>query len=205
MRKTIVLWVALSVAAPAAAQEADPEVEADRIEEQLRTLRRETWELSADLGESYRRLAGIRMQLFENVDGSRVTITQENGAGPLYRLVEVSYAIDGESVFHRRDESGALGRTPSFEVHDGVLSPGEHTLSIVLRYVGDGGPIVRYLEGYRFTVRSSNALTLSPGHHTRMNVRSYERAIDVPYEHRLAIEYDRVVERWTLRNSEAAD
>lgn len=176
----------------------DPEAMAAELEGRLETLQRDTWELSADVGESYRRVASIRMQMFENVDGSRVTITHANQVGIFYRLIEATYSIDGQSVYHRRDESGALGRG-ELEIYDGTLAPGEHRLSVVLRYVGEGGEVVRYLEGYRFQVRSSYAFTAPPGQRTSVTVRSYERAIDVPYAQRLGLEYDRRVEPWTLR------
>jgi hypothetical protein len=40
---------------------------------------------------------------------------------------------------------------------------------------------------------------LPPGQHTRVSVRAFERTIDVPYEHRLGLEYDRTVAPWNLR------
>ena len=200
MQRTLFLSVVLvtvALGSIASAQDvADPEATADAIEERLRTLERGTGQLRAEVGESYRRLEAIRMDLFDRVDGARVTITQANAVGPFYRLVEATYAIDGQSVFHRRDESGALGRSTVLEVHDGVLSPGDHTLSVVLRYVGDGGEVIRYLEGYRFTVRSSHSFVAPPGQHTRVEIRTFERSVDVPYEHRLGLGYDRTVVPW---------
>ncbi len=200
MKKTLLAsLLALSLASVAQAQDAeaaDPNAAASALEGRLRDLQRGTRELNADVGESYRRLAAIRMDLFDRVDGARVTITQENAVGPFYRLIEATYAIDGQQVFHRRDESGALGRSGSLEVHDGVLAPGDHTLSVVLRYVGDGGEVIRYLEGYRFSVRSSYSFVAPPGQHTRLEVRPFERSVDVPYEHRLGLGYDRTLAPW---------
>jgi hypothetical protein len=195
---TLALLTCLGVPMAARAQEegpgiADPEAEADVLEERLRTLQRGTRELNADVGNSYRRLAAISMSIFEGVDGARVTITQENDVGPFYRLVSATYAIDGSAVFHRRDESGALGAEDEIEIHDGSLSPGEHTLSVVLRYRGDGGEIVRYLEGYRFVVRSSRTFLVPPGRHTRLRLRTFTRGPDVPYERRLGVEHEREV------------
>jgi hypothetical protein len=205
MRKTVLaslLALSWALAAPALGQDTDeelaePEPQAgDDLEERLRALRREGQALRSEVGVSYRRLAAIEMSMSERVEGARVTITHRNDAGPMYRLVEVSYTLDGEQVFHHRDESGALGRSRSVEVHDGVLRPGEHTLSIVLRYVGDGGEVLRYLEGYRFTVRSSQAFVAPPGQHTRVQIRVLERGYDAPYQHRLELGFDRVVEPW---------
>src|SRR5690349_21391681 len=100
-------WI---VAGTALAQEApDPDAIANALESRLHDLEDGTSELRADVGESYRRLAAIQMSIFGRVDGARVTITQANDVGPFYRLVEATYAIDGQAVFHRRDESGVLG------------------------------------------------------------------------------------------------
>jgi hypothetical protein len=178
----------------AAAQDAapDPEVMAAELEDRLHTLQQGTWNLSAEVGESYRRLASLRLDIFENIDGSRVTITHENEVGMFYRLVEATYSIDGHAVFHERDESGGLGRR-DLEIYDGLLTPGDHRLSVVLRYTGEGGGLIRYLDGYHFQVRSSYAFTAPPGQRTNVTVRSYERNIDVPYTERLTLEYDRTV------------
>ena len=196
MRMVIALGLVVGMASVAGAQATDPAREAGRLEGRLEELRRGTQQLEADVGQSHRRLAAIAMSIFENVDGARVTITQANEVGPLYRLVSATYAIDGQTVFHRRDESGALGARDTIEIHDGTLASGDHTLSVVLRYVGDGGVIVRYLEGYRFTVRSSHAFVAEPGRHTRIELRAFARGADVPYERRLDVTYERHTARW---------
>lgn len=155
----------------AEAQE-DPNAVADGLEERLRDLQRGTRELTADVGESYRRLAGIRMDLFEHTDGALLTITHEDAVGPFYRLVEATYAIDGEPVFHQRDESGRLGAA-DLEVHAGALAPGAHVLTVVLRYDGDGGTVFRYVDGYHFVVRGSHAFVIPEGERMRLGVDAY--------------------------------
>lgn len=172
----------------------DPEAGAAALAERLDDLSGGVRQLRADVGQTYRRLAAIELSMRDRLDGARVTITQRNEAGPFYRLIEVSYAIDGQSVYHQRDESGALGRSASIDIHDGTLSPGEHHVSIVLRYVGDGGEVLRYLEGYRFVVRSGTALFAPPGQRVRLNVRAIHHGFDVPYEQRLGIVRERSLE-----------
>ena len=113
--------------------------------------------------------------------------------GPFYRLVEITYALDGVQLVHRRDESGALARH-RVEVHDGLLRPGDHTLSVVLRYVGEGGELISYLRGYRFAVRSSHAFMAPPGRHVRLEVRAFTRGPDVPYEDRLGVSFRASIE-----------
>jgi hypothetical protein len=182
-----------------AEQGTDPNARADELENRLHTIQRGTSQLRGDVDASYLRLAAIEMSLYERVDGARITITQENDVGALYRLVEVTYSLDGVPVFHRRDESGALGRPHAVEIHDGIVRPGDHVLSVTLRYVGDGGAIVRYLDGYRFVVRSSHSFVTPPGQQTRLRIETFERGVDTPYVHRLGVGYERSVLPWGLR------
>jgi hypothetical protein len=90
-------------------------------------------------------------------------------------------------------------RDVDFDIYDGLMTPGDHRLSVVLRYVGEGGEVVRYLEGYHFQVRSSYAFSAPPGQRTNVTVRTFERGIDVPYSERLSLEYDRRVSPFAPR------
>lgn len=67
MQRTLFLSVVLAATAlapMASAQEApDPDRTAGALEDRLRTLQRGARELGADVGESYRRLAAIRMAM----------------------------------------------------------------------------------------------------------------------------------------------
>lgn len=170
---------------------ADPEATATSLEGQFRDLERGTRQLTADVGQTYRRIAAIRMSLRSGVDGAVLRITQHNGVGPFYRLVEVSYALDGRSVYRRRDESGALGRPREIAIHQGSIRPGMHTISVRLRYVGDGGELIRYLDGYRFSIRSSHTFAAPAGEAVDLTLRTFARDATVPYVRRLGVEYTR--------------
>lgn len=190
-RSLLVVLVLASLPSIAAAQDTTPsggvEARADELEGRLRELREGTWDLDARIGDSYRRLAAIELAMRGDAGGARVAITQENHVGPFYRLVEASYAIDGVSVYHQSDASGALGRAP-IEVHTGAVAPGTHTLTVVLRYEGEGGALFRYVEGYRFRVRSSHTFTVPEGDAMELRVDAYEHA-ERPYTERLDVVY----------------
>jgi len=160
-----------------------------RVEAQgspLRALAGDTAELSADVGESYRRLMALGARVFGEGLGARVTIAQASEVDPFYRLMHVGYALDGEPLMSR---AGGDVREP-FVVYEGILGPGDHTLSVVLRYVGDGHRVVGYLPGYRFTMRSAYTFTVPTEGHVDLRVRPYTRGPLVPYADRLAIEYE---------------
>ena len=164
----------------------------DTMRPRLRGLGRGVGELRAGAGQSYLRLMALSERLFGNTDSGRLTVVHENGVGPFYRLIEVTYSIDGEAVYHERDESGALGQG-ALEIHDGVLSPGEHQLAVVLRYVGDGGPVVTYVGGYNFRVSSSHSFLVSPGRRVALRLRTFTQGPEVPYEDRLGLSMQRTV------------
>jgi hypothetical protein len=171
----------------------DPDESSERAPNdpvRLRDLGRGAGELRAEATQSYLRLRALEDRIFGDTDTGAVTVVHDNGVGPFYRLVEVTYAIDGEVVFQDRDEGGRLGQG-EVEVHEGLLAPGEHRLNVVLRFVGDGGPMVTYLEGYAFRVRSSHAFLVQPGQRTVLRLRTFNRGPEVPYEDRLGLSMER--------------
>jgi hypothetical protein len=179
------LWL-LGTASVVHAQDVAPvgvEATADAVEARMRELRQGTWELESRVGDSHRRLAAIEMSMRGDAGGARVAITQHNHAGPLYRLVEATYAIDGVPVFHQRDESGRLG-AGDLEVHAGAVAPGAHVLTVVLRYDGDGGAVFRYVDGYHFVVRGTHSFVVPEGQRMRLGVDAWAHP-DQGYTERL--------------------
>ena len=172
----LVALAALLAPAPARAQHS----------ERLRQLQRDTAELRADVGESYRRLMGLTEEIFGDGIGARVTISQESRVDPFFRLVQVTYALDGQTLMTRE---GADVVEP-LEIYDGAIGPGDHTLSVVLRYVGEGHGVIGYLPGYRFTMRSAYQFTAPSDGRLDLTVRPFTRDATVPYTERLGIRFE---------------
>lgn len=178
MRTTLWLGLALvATAAPASAQ----------VDPPIRSLSRDLSELRADVGRSYAHLRLLEEELLGRADGARVTIRQASAVDPFFRLVSATYALDGQAL-------GATRRgdqlTEPILIHDGIVGPGEHTLSVVLRYEGDGHGVVGYLPGYRFVLRSSHAVTIPRDGSLELTVRPYTRPMTVPFAERLGVEYE---------------
>ena len=53
--------------------------------------------------------------------------------------------------------------------------PGNHTVSVVMVYRGNGFGIFSYLRGYVFTLRSSHTFTAEEGKQVRVKVTGYEK------------------------------
>jgi len=153
----------------------------------LRALARDLSELRAEVGRSHAHLRLLEEELRGRADGARVTIRQASAVDPFFRLVSATYALDGHPLGLPR--RGAALAEPIL-VHDGVVGPGPHTLSVVLRYEGDGHGVVGYLPGYRFVLRSSHALAIPREGALEITVRPFTRSMTVPFAERLGVEYE---------------
>lgn len=111
--------------------------------------------------------------------GSRAVISHKNEMGSTFRLIAVTYAVDGSEIYSKSDEGGSLDKKKEFEVFNGSITPGNHTISVKMIFRGHGYGIFSYLKGYRFTVRSSHTMTAGEGRRTVLTVRAYEKGNSV--------------------------
>jgi hypothetical protein len=127
--------------------------------------------------------------------GARATILHENKMGGSFRLARVIYGLDGQQIFARIDEdSSKLNDLKSIEVFSGPIAPGNHTLSVLLEYRGQGYGVFAYLKGYKFTVKSSHTFTASEGKETSLKVVGHEKGgITTQLKDRPAVEFKETV------------
>jgi hypothetical protein len=124
------------------------------------------------------------------VAGSQTTIVHENKMSGSYKLVKAVYALDGAPIFNRADEEGGLSEKTEFDVYNGSIVPGEHTLTVNLEYRGHGYGIFSYLKGYRFKVSSSYTFTAPEGKAAMLRIVGYEKGgPTAPLEERPAVRY----------------
>jgi hypothetical protein len=136
------------------------------------------------------------------VAGAQAIIVHENRMSSSYKLVKAVYALDGAPIFNRADEEGdSLSEREEFQVYNGSIVPGEHTLTVNLEYRGHGYGIFSYLKGYRFKVRSNYNFTAPEGRAVTVRVVAYEKGgPTAPLEDRPAIRYvERVQDRARAR------
>ena len=127
----------------------------------LRDLEQRINELKEQIFRSKARLSLLAETVLEGVvGGGQAAIVHENRMSQSYKLVRVVYALDGAPIFTKADEEGTLGDQKEFEIYNGSIVPGEHTLSVNLEYRGHGYGVFAYLKGYRFKVRSTYTLSL---------------------------------------------
>jgi hypothetical protein len=142
----------------------------------LRHLERSVSELKEQVFRTKARLQLLKETVLGGVIGaSRAVIRHKNEMGATFRLVKVVYALDGVQIFSKADDSGQLSEMKEFDVYNGAIQPGSHTVSVHLIYQGHGFGVFSYLKGYKFNVRSSNTFTAAEGRSTAMTVVGYEK------------------------------
>ena len=148
-------------------------------------------ELKEQIFRSKARLSLLAETVLQGVvSGGQARIVHENRMGGSYRLVKVLYALDGAPIFNKADEEGGLDEQEAFDVYNGSIVPGEHTLTVNLEYQGSGYGIFSYLKGYRFKVRSDYTFNAPEGKTVTVRAVSFEKGgPTAPLEERPAIRY----------------
>jgi hypothetical protein len=179
------------------ANSAEKEVDAATYAVRLRDLEQRINELKEQIFRSKARLSLLAETVLQGVvAGAQTAIVHENKMSASYKLVKAVYALDGAPIFNRSDEEGGLGDRPEFDIYNGSIVPGEHTLTVNLEYRGHGYGIFSYLKGYRFKVHSSHSFSAPEGKAVHLRVVAYEKGgPTAPLEERPAIRYqERILE-----------
>ena len=180
----------------------DATMDAGTYATRLRNLEQQINELKEQIFRSKARLSLLAETVLNGVvAGAQAAIVHENRMSSSYKLVKAVYALDGAPIFNQSDEAGQLAEREQFDVYNGSIVPGEHTLTVNLEYRGHGYGIFSYLQGYRFRVRSTYTFTAPEGKSVTLRVVGYEKGgPTAPLEERPAIRY---VERVSDRGSSA--
>lgn len=142
----------------------------------LRDLEHRVNELKEQVFRDKARLDLLKETVLHQVNAaSRARIVHRNEMGSMYSLVKLVYALDGAEIFSKTDDAGHLGDTKEFEIFNGMLVPGNHTLTVLMIYQGNGFGVFSYLKGYKFNVRASNTFTAAEGKLTDLKVVGFEK------------------------------
>ena len=184
-------------AAPVASAASAESIDAGTYAVRLRDLEQRINELKEQIFRSKARLSLLAETVLEGVvGGGQAVILHENRMSQSYKLVRVVYALDGAPIFAKADEEGSLGDQQEFEIYNGSIVPGEHTLTVNLEYRGHGYGVFAYLKGYRFKVRSTYTFAVPEGRVATVHVVGYEKGgPTTPLEERPAVRYIERVER----------
>jgi hypothetical protein len=142
----------------------------------LRTLEKNVNELKEQIFRTKARLNLLKETVLGGVIGaSRAYIKHKNEMGSSFRLVKAAYALDGVQIYSKSDDTGRLADMPDFEIYNGAIQPGSHTLTVMLQYQGNGFGVFSYLKGYKFTAKSSQSFVAAESKTTSITVVGYEK------------------------------
>ena len=142
----------------------------------LRDLERRVNELKEQVFRSKARLNLLKETVLHGViAGARAVIIHRHEMGAMYTPVKYTYALDGAEIYSKADESGKLADQKEFEVFNGSITPGNHTLSVQMIYQGNGFGVFSYLKGYKFIAKSSHTFTATEGKQLQLKVVGVEK------------------------------
>ena len=114
--------------------------------------------------------------LSSSIAGAEAAILHRNEMGSSFRLEKASYSLDGQPMkTYVDDDNFKLADQPEIEVFNGPITPGNHTVSVVMTYRGNGFGIFSYLRGYVFNLRSSHTFHAEEGKLVHVRVVGYEK------------------------------
>jgi len=167
---------ATATAAPAPAATAAPTAESGAYSVRLRDLERRVNELKEQVFRSKARLNLLKETVLHGViAGARAVIIHRHEMGAMYTPIKYTYALDGAEIYSKADESGKLADQKEFEVFNGSITPGNHTLSVQMIYQGNGFGVFSYLKGYKFIAKSSHTFTATEGKQLQLKVVGVEK------------------------------
>jgi hypothetical protein len=142
----------------------------------LRSLEKNVNELKEQIFRTKARLNLLKETVLGGVIGaSRAYIRHKNEMGSSFRLVKAAYALDGVQIFSKSDDTGHLAEMTDFDIYNGAIQPGSHTLTVVLLYQGNGFGVFSYLKGYKFNAKSSQSFVAAESKTTSITVVGYEK------------------------------
>lgn len=170
-------------AAPAGGEDVPVNLRLRQLEQRVQALKERAWRAKA-------RVEMLKEAVLGGGIGARAGIIHQQKMGNSYRLIQLVYALDGTTIFTRKDDTGAMHETKQFEVLSGPITPGSHTLSVMAIYRGHGYGVFKYLRKYKFTVRSSHTFTVDEGRGVSIKVVGFEKGgSTTPLEDRPALDF----------------
>jgi hypothetical protein len=157
----------------------------------LRSLERNVSDLKEQVFRVKARLNLLKETVLGGVIGaSRCVIRHKNEMGSQFRLIKAVYALDGVQILSKADDTGRLAEMTEFDIYNGAIQPGSHTITVQLVYQGYGYGVFSYLKNYKFNVRSSNTFVAGDGKATIVTVVGYEKgSITTNMEEKPSVEF----------------
>lgn len=157
----------------------------------LRNLQEQVDQLKDQIRRSHTRLALLSDTIIGGGGaGSRAEVSFQNEMSSAFRLTRALFVLDGQVQYQRADDTGALADQKMIPIFSGSIPPGDHTISVLLNFQGNGYGVFTYLRGYKFEVKSSHSFTSVEGKALEIQATALEKGgVTTPLEQRPAIEW----------------
>jgi hypothetical protein len=158
----------------------------------LRDLEQRIDELKEQIRRSHTRLSLLSDTILSGgVGGARAEIKFVNDMSSAFRLTRALVVLDGAVQYNKQDDSGALAEQKEIPIFSGSITPGDHTLQVLVKLRGHGYGVFSYLRGYQFEVKSDHSFTVTEGKTIELKVVAYEKGgVTTPLEQRPAVRYE---------------
>ncbi|MET0413525.1 MAG: hypothetical protein ABW217_19605 [Polyangiaceae bacterium] len=157
----------------------------------LRDLEARVDELKEQIRRSHTRLSLLSDTILSGgVGGARAEIVFKNDLSGAFRLSRALFVLDGAVQYNKQDESGALAEQEEIPIFKGSITPGDHTLQVLVKLRGHGYGVFSYLRGYQFEVKSTHSFSVTEGKEVALDVIAWEKGgVTTPLEQRPAVRY----------------
>jgi hypothetical protein len=157
----------------------------------LRDLEARVDELKEQIRRSHTRLSLLSDTILSGgLGGARAAIRFQNDMSGAFRLTRALFVLDGAVQYNKQDDTGALSGQKEIPIFKGSITPGDHTLQVLLRLRGHGYGVFSYLRGYQFEVKQSHSFSVTEGKELELDVISWEKGgVTTPLEQRPAVRY----------------
>lgn len=183
---------ATDTAAPSnTAAASKPKLDGATYAVRLRDLEARVDELKEQIRRSHTRLSLLSDTILSGgVGGARASIRFQNDMSGAFRLTRALFVLDGAVQYNKQDDTGALSGQKEIPIFKGSITPGDHTLQVLLRLRGHGYGVFSYLRGYQFEVKQSHSFSVTEGKEVDLDVIAWEKGgVTTPLEQRPAVRY----------------
>jgi hypothetical protein len=160
-----------------------------------------------DLKEKIYRTKARLLLLQETVIGggdlssAKAVLVHENKMGASFVLQSVAYALDGAPIFTRVNTDGSLDKQA--QMFNGRIVPGNHQLTVQMKFRGNGFGVFSYLNGYKFNLQSSYTFNAEGGKVTTVKAVAFEKGgFTTDIKDRPAIRFEEQVVREQVHHGE---
>jgi hypothetical protein len=175
--------------APAAAPQTADEAFTTRV----KTLEEQVSDLKEKIMRTKSRLQLLQETVLggDLTTGARAVLIHKNEMGSSFVLESVAYALDGAPIFTKVDVNGDLDKREEFEIFDGRIVPGQHSVVVRMVYRGHGFGVFSYLEGYKIKITSSQTFNAEGGKVTTLKIIGADKGgLTTDFKDRAYIKYE---------------